>query len=163
MSNVSPFGELFRSSSYLLSGDENCGRMRAQVHEEQCESTDESDGSAPSACGKKKRRVKATKLKEEQLDLQCEWRDCDYHTSNLDHFVRHVSLHIPHLEAKGNEDQEGTGSVVFLRILHTSSSTWQCNLSSHLLVHINPSSFFYLNRVEENMGNNRININPFLS
>jgi hypothetical protein len=47
--------------------------------------------------------------------------NCDNHTSNLDHSVSHVSLHLPHLEVKVNEDQEGTGSVLF----------------SHMLAHIN--------------------------
>jgi hypothetical protein len=31
--------------------------------------------------------------------------------------VRHVSLHIPHVEVKLNEDQEGTGSVLFSHML----------------------------------------------
>jgi hypothetical protein len=57
---------------------------------------------------KEQHKSKNIKLKAEHLDLQCEWRDCDYHTGNLDHFVRHVSLHLPHLEVKINKDQEGT-------------------------------------------------------
>jgi hypothetical protein len=51
-------------------------------------------------------KSKKIKLKEEQLDLQCEWRDCDYRTRNLDHFVCYVSPHLPHLEVKVNEDQK---------------------------------------------------------
>jgi hypothetical protein len=68
---------------------------------------------------------KNIKLKEEQLDLQCEWQDCDYCTCNLDHFVHHVSLDLPHLEVKVNEDQEGTGSLLF----------------NHMLAHISFCSF----------------------
>jgi hypothetical protein len=85
-----------------------------------CDSTDASDDSVStvsSACGKKKCRDKVIRLKDEHLDLQCEWRDCDYRTCNLDHFVRHVSLHILHPEVIMNEDKKGTGSVVFCRIL----------------------------------------------
>jgi hypothetical protein len=114
-------------------------RKQAPLHEEQINSADKSDDSdstVASAFGEK-HRAKKIRLKNEQLDLQCEWRDCDYRTCNLGHFVSHVSLHIPHLEVKVAEDQEGIGSIVFPRILHTSSSTWQCNLSNHLLVHIN--------------------------
>jgi hypothetical protein len=69
------------------------------------------------AISKEQRKSKKIKLKEEQLDLQCEWRECDYRTCNLDHFVRHVSLHIPHLEVKVNKDQEGTVSVLFNQLL----------------------------------------------
>jgi hypothetical protein len=43
--------------------------------------------------------------------------NCDNRTSNLDHFVSHISLHLPHLEVKVNEDQEGTGSVLFNHML----------------------------------------------
>jgi hypothetical protein len=99
--------------------------------------SDYSGSSIPSACVEKKRKCKKIKLKEEQLDLQCEWRDCDYRTSNLDHFVPQVSVHLPHLEVKRNENQEGTGSVVFLMILPASSSTWQSHFCSHMLSHIN--------------------------
>jgi hypothetical protein len=90
-------------------------RKQAPPQEEQCDSPDENDDAdsiVSSACGKKRRR-KAIKLKDELLDLQCEWRDCDYLTNNLDQFVRHISLHIPHLEVKVNEDQEGNSSVLF--------------------------------------------------
>jgi hypothetical protein len=179
MSSVSPFGELFRNSPYLLSEkftesdapticadyvdsqssdmqekNEDCKpsqkRKQTPVHEEKSDSTDESDDSdstAPSAFGKKKCRGKVMKLKNEQLDLQCEWQDCDYRTCSLDHFVRHVSLHVPHLEVKVLENEEGTGSGLFPKILPTSSSTWLCNLSSRLFVHINSCSFFkYLKR-----------------
>jgi hypothetical protein len=52
------------------------------------------------------------KLKDEQLDMRCEWQDCNYLTCNLDHFVRHVSHHIPQLEVKVNDDQEGTYTVI---------------------------------------------------
>ncbi|PNF17531.1 hypothetical protein B7P43_G16827 [Cryptotermes secundus] len=95
-------------SSDIVMKNEVC-RKEAPVYEERCDSTDSSDDSAsvaPSACVKK-RKAKAIKLKDERLDLQCEWRDCDYRTGNLDHFVRHVSLHIPHLEVKMTDDQEG--------------------------------------------------------
>jgi hypothetical protein len=115
-------------------------REQEPIYEELCGFTVGSDYSGsvvPSACVEKKRKDKRIKLKEEQLDLQCEWRDCDYRTSNLDHFVRHVSFHLPHLEVKLKENQEGTVSVVFLRILPASSSTWHCHLCSHMLAHIN--------------------------
>jgi hypothetical protein len=115
-------------------------RKQEPVYEEQCDSADEN--TVLSSCRKKKHKAKAIKLRDEQLDLRCEWRDCGYRTCNLDHFVSHVSLHIPHLEVRVNEDQGGTGSVVFPRILPTSSSTWQYGLPNHLLAHINFRLFF---------------------
>jgi hypothetical protein len=98
---------------------------------------DSSGSTVPSACGEKKRKGRIIKLKDEPLDLQCGWQDCNYRSSNLDHFVRHVSFHLPHLGVKLNKDEEGTGSVVFPRLLPASSSTWQCHLCNHMLAHIN--------------------------
>jgi hypothetical protein len=109
-------------------------RKQTPIHEERCVSA---DVIVPSACEEKKHKFRVKKLKDEQLDLQCGWRDCDYRTSNLDHFVRHVSFHLPHLEVKVYEDQKGTGSVLFPRILPASSATWQCHLCNHVLAHIN--------------------------
>lgn len=114
----------------------------APVREEQCDSTaasDDLDRSVPSDRGKKKRKGMAIKLKDEHLDLRCEWRDCDYNTCKLDLFVRHVSLHIPHFMVEVNEDRKGTGFVVFPRSLFASSGTGQCNICSHIPVH----SFIY--------------------
>jgi hypothetical protein len=146
MSSMSSFGELFGTSPSFVSEEfseadalANCAEcvdnQSSQMQEKEecrpsqkkkrCDSTDASDDSVstvPSACAMKKRRGKAVKL-QEHLDLQCEWRDCDYCTCNLDHFLHHVSLHIPHPEVKVNEDKKGTGSVVFPRILLTSCST----------------------------------------
>lgn len=68
--------------------------------------TDETDGNQSLTYGKKhKNKIRQPKYK--QLDLQCGWLDCNYRSSNLDHFVHHVSLHIPHLEVKENQNHEG--------------------------------------------------------
>jgi hypothetical protein len=110
-------------SSQMQDKKEDC---RPSQKRKRCDSTDASDDSvstAPSACATKKLRGKVIKLQDEHLDLQCEWRDCDYRTCNLDQFLHHVILHIPHPEVKVNEDKKGTGSVVFPRILFMSCST----------------------------------------
>jgi hypothetical protein len=106
-------------------------------------------------------------MKDEQLDLQCEWRDCDYVTCNLDQFVRHVSLHIPHLEVKVNEDQEGNGSVVYPRILPASISIDDetCRVI-HLLISTpvrcsNISEDFIGLKIGKNKGTNNLDINTF--
>jgi hypothetical protein len=147
MPSISAFDELFGTSPLPPSGEvseadalANCAECAdnesSQIHEKKedfatsqkrkrCDSTDashDSDSAFPASCVEKKHRGKVIKLKDEHLDLQCEWRDCDYRTSNLYHFVHHVSLHIPHPEVKVNEEQVGTGSVVFPRILLMSCS-----------------------------------------
>jgi hypothetical protein len=135
MSNMPTFSELFSNPLLLIEEDTkanvlmNCAngmdiqpsdiqekaensrsskRKRATARIKQCDSIVASIDVA-SSCEQKKRKVKAIKLKDEQLDLQCEWRDCDYRTCNLDQFVHHVSLHIPQLEVKMIENEEGTG------------------------------------------------------
>jgi hypothetical protein len=67
-------------------------------------------------------KEKSIKLKDEQLNLQCEWKDCDYRISSLDQFVSHVSLHIPQLAVRLNKDGTGNGFVVLTIILIASSS-----------------------------------------
>lgn len=89
--------------------------------EKECDSpheTDETDEDQ-SFTYEKKRKNMIYKPNYKQLDLECGWLDCNYRSTNLDHFVGHVSLHIPHLEVKENQNHEGTNSVVFLRCLVT--------------------------------------------
>jgi hypothetical protein len=147
-------------------------RKQVPLPQEQCDSPDENDDAdtiVSSACGSKRRR-KAIKLKDEQLDLQCEWRDCSYCTRNLDQFVRHVSLHIPHLEVKVNEDQEGNGSVRFCHVLSCSflllsvhdsvMCSFICLLIATPVYCSNISEeFICLKIVGENMESNKIVIN----
>lgn len=93
-------------SCHTQEKDMGCKAKQRGGQGEECDSPNETDSIVSSACGNKRKR-KMVKLKDEQLNLQCEWRSCDYVTCNLDDFVHHVSLHIPHLEVKENEDQEG--------------------------------------------------------
>jgi hypothetical protein len=85
-------------------------RSLQKRRQDECDSPDENDDTDDilSSTSGNKRKRRMVKLKDEQLDLRCEWQDCDYLTCNVDHFVRHVSLHIPDLEVKVNEAQEGT-------------------------------------------------------
>jgi hypothetical protein len=86
---------------------------------EKYDSPDETNGNQSSTYAKKcKGKMRRPKYK--HLDLQCGWLDCNYRTSHLSHFVHHVSLHIPHLQVKENENHEGTNNVVFPRFLGTS-------------------------------------------
>jgi hypothetical protein len=128
---MSQTDELFRTSSdcaesqssHIQEMEEDCRpssrKEQAPVHEEQCDSTDvsvDSDINAQSGCGDKMNLSnKIIKLKDEHLDLQCQWRGCDYRTCLLDHFVLHVSFHVSHTKNKLNESQKGTSSLGFLR------------------------------------------------
>ena len=100
-------------SSHVQEKALDCRSLQKRRQEE-CDSPDENDDTddmlSSSCVNKRKRRM--VKLKDEQLDMRCEWQDCNYLTCNLDHFVRHVSLHIPQLEVKVNDDQEGTYTVI---------------------------------------------------
>jgi hypothetical protein len=78
--------------------------------------TSDVDSSVSSTFGKKHKR-KMTKLKNMQVNMRCEWQNCDYCTTNLNHFVQHVSFHIPHLEVKETNDQEGNYSNIKIMIL----------------------------------------------
>jgi len=78
--------------------------------------TSDTNSSMSSNFGKKRKR-KMIGLKNMQLNMRCEWQNCDYCTSNLTYFVEHVSFHIPHLEVKENNDQEGNYSNVKIMVL----------------------------------------------
>jgi hypothetical protein len=85
------------------------------------DSPDETDGNQ-SFTYEKKHKNKIQKPNYKHLDLQCGWLDCNYRSSNLDHFVHHVSLHIPHLEVKETQNHEGTNNVMFPRFLVASNT-----------------------------------------
>ncbi|PNF26442.1 hypothetical protein B7P43_G16451 [Cryptotermes secundus] len=110
---------------------------QSPVYEELCDFTvasDCSDSTLPPACVEKKHKGKI-KLKDEQLDLQCGWRDCDHRTSNLDQFVRHVSFHLPHLEVKLKNDQEGVYVCLW------EQCGFECADSNEITRHVNFHSY----------------------
>jgi hypothetical protein len=95
-------------------------RKSGPAPENQSDATDsstDSGSSVPAASAENKCKSKVIKLKDEPINLRCEWRDCNYQSCTLDHFVHHVSLHIPQLEVKMNETQEGTGYIVRSEVL----------------------------------------------
>jgi hypothetical protein len=93
--------------------DRRASQKRHQTQEQQHDSTDP-DITEQSDIGKKMKHAnKAIKLKDEHLDMLCQWRGCDYRTCLIHHFVLHVSLHIPQAERRLNENKEGIGFVVF--------------------------------------------------
>jgi len=105
-----------KQSSSMHDGSFDC-RSEQKVREATlCEDeTSDTNSSMSSNFGKKRKR--RIELKNMQLNMQCEWQDCDYCTSNLTHFVEHVSFHIPDFEVKENNDQEGNYSNVKIMVL----------------------------------------------
>ncbi|KAJ9576162.1 hypothetical protein L9F63_006984 [Diploptera punctata] len=86
-------------------------RKRSGDEEDGCDSPDENelDGTASMVSSRctNRQRPKYIRLKDEKLNLKCDWQDCDFTSTDVDTFVRHVSLHIPHLDVRMNEDNEG--------------------------------------------------------
>ena len=93
-------------------------RVRVRVREATSreDETCDRNNSMSSTFGKK-RKHKRISLKNMQLNMRCEWQNCDYCTSNLNHFVEHVSFHIPDLEVKERNDHEGNFSNVEIMVL----------------------------------------------
>lgn len=65
----------------------------------------DSEFDSVSECGGKKRKV-GTQLKDEALNLVCEWKACKFSSSHMDQFLRHVSSHIPTVEIGMKDDNE---------------------------------------------------------
>lgn len=63
----------------------------------------DSEFDSVSECGGKKRKV-GTQLKDERLDLACEWKECTYRSGHLEQFLRHVSSHISNVEISVREN-----------------------------------------------------------
>lgn len=65
----------------------------------------DSEFDSVSECGGKKRKV-GTQLKDEVLNLVCEWKKCTFCSSHMDQFLRHVSSHIPSTQISMKDDNE---------------------------------------------------------
>lgn len=65
----------------------------------------DSEFDSVSECGGKKRKV-GTQLKDEVLNLVCEWKECTFCSSRVDQFLKHVSSHIPSIQISVKDDSE---------------------------------------------------------
>ncbi|XP_046400207.1 histone H4 transcription factor [Ischnura elegans] len=65
-------------------------------------SSSDNERNKTSALPSKKSKVTKMKLRynEEDLDMLCEWDDCEYRTDDISKFVSHVENHIPELTVK---------------------------------------------------------------
>ncbi|PSN35356.1 hypothetical protein C0J52_11505 [Blattella germanica] len=87
-------------------------KRTSSVDEDDTDSLDENEVGSVSMLssmdsGRKRQRTKSVKMKNEHLELRCEWQDCDYMTNEMESFVRHVSAHISQLEIRMTDDDKG--------------------------------------------------------
>ena len=66
----------------------------------------DTDFDSVSQCGTKRRRT-AKAMKDEKLDMLCEWKDCTFRNTSTKRFLDHVGKHIPELEIKIIGDESG--------------------------------------------------------
>jgi len=81
--------------------------LKQKLDELECDDwyNTDSEFDSVSECGGKKRKV-GTQLKDEVLDLICEWKECTFRSNHLDKFLRHVSSHIPNIQISIKNDNE---------------------------------------------------------
>ncbi|PNF32344.1 hypothetical protein B7P43_G13153 [Cryptotermes secundus] len=135
------FDELESSQSFhAQQTNEECRtlleREQTPLHKERCDSS-ESDSTETNELptAENTRVLKSINLRDEPLHLQCEWQDCGHFSHNLDDFARHVSFHIPHLEVRMNEKQEGVYACLWR------SCTFESADSNEIVRHVNFHSY----------------------
>ncbi|XP_015607647.1 histone H4 transcription factor [Cephus cinctus] len=87
----------------LYSEDNVLKRKRENEHDEYFDTDSEFD--SVSECGTKRRRL-AKQMKDEVLNLLCEWKDCLFDSTSMEVFTKHVANHIPQLEIKTTEEDK---------------------------------------------------------
>lgn len=96
--------------------------------EECCETDSEFD--SVSECGGKRRRV-AVQVKNEVLNLVCQWKNCSFKTPSIDRFVSHVASHVPDLVIKHN----GNGQQVY--VCQWNNCAFENGISEEIMRHVN--------------------------
>jgi len=79
-------------------------KLRDETEYEDWYNTD-SEFDSVSECGIKRRKV-GTPLRNEVLDLACEWDECTFRSDHMDKFLKHVSTHIPNVQISMKDDNE---------------------------------------------------------
>lgn len=82
-----------------------------------------------SQCGAKRRRL-AVKLKDEILDMECDWKDCSFKSSSPKLFLEHVGEHIPELEMRSLDD----GTTIYL--CGWKNCPYETNLATSITWHV---------------------------
>ena len=82
----------------------NEGKHKLEEELDEFVETD-SEFDSVSECGGKKRKL-GVKFKAEKLNLNCEWQQCNFNTTSLETFVKHVSNHITELDIRITSEEE---------------------------------------------------------
>lgn len=89
---------------YSYTEDTTAKQKSIEFDYDDCYNTD-SEFDSVSVCDAKRRRV-GTLLKDEILNLTCEWKECSFHSKHMEQFMRHVSSHIPSIQVSIKDDNE---------------------------------------------------------
>ncbi|XP_071639200.1 histone H4 transcription factor [Temnothorax longispinosus] len=89
----------------------------------------DSEFDSVSECGGKKRKV-GTQLKDEVLNLACEWKECAFRSGYMDQFLRHVSNHIPSIQISVKDDNE-------VYVCQWKDCPYDTNVSDEIVRHVN--------------------------
>ncbi|XP_046431100.1 histone H4 transcription factor [Neodiprion fabricii] len=121
------------SQQELLYSEDNVLKRKLDTEPEEFFDTD-SEFDSVSECGTKRRRV-LKQVKDEVLNLLCEWKDCLFDTNSLDIFVKHVSNHIPQLKIVTTEE----GREVYACLWNGCS--FESDISDDIAKHVNYHSY----------------------
>ncbi|XP_049836877.1 histone H4 transcription factor [Schistocerca gregaria] len=104
--------ELYPTKSIRTESNKEERQVTATVEEQDVDSPDGNESDSKTSNGKCSMLIKGKRLwlKEQVLHLVCEWKNCSYEIDDVETFVRHVSMHIPDLDIRVNED----GKEVFV-------------------------------------------------
>lgn len=121
------------SQQELLYSEDNVLKRKLDNEHEEFFDTD-SEFDSVSECGAKRRRV-AKQMKDEILNLLCEWKDCLFDSNSLDIFVKHVANHIPQLKINTTEDNKEVYACLW------NGCSFESNVSDDIAKHVNYHSY----------------------
>ncbi|XP_011154415.1 histone H4 transcription factor isoform X1 [Harpegnathos saltator] len=89
---------------YSYTENTTAKRKLIEFEYDDCYNTD-SEFDSVSVCDTKKRRV-GIQLKDEILDLACEWKECSFRSRRMEQFLKHVSGHISNVQVRMKDGNE---------------------------------------------------------
>lgn len=116
---------------YSYSGDTLRRKLSESENDDWCCTDSEFD--SVSECGRKKRRV-GIQLKNEALDLACEWKECTFHNNHMERFLRHVSSHIPNVQISVKDNNE-------VYVCQWKDCPYETEICDEILRHVNYHSY----------------------
>lgn len=108
--------------------DSDLKRKLGESEYDDCYNTD-SEFDSVSECGGKRRRL-GIQLKNEVLDLACEWGRCVFRSKHMEQFLRHVSNHIPSIQISVRDDSE-------VYVCQWKDCPYETNMCDEIARHIN--------------------------